>query len=176
MRATRVMASFILLLLLAAPAAAQGYGSITGIVSSSNNANVPDATVALWSIETGSPVLANVSNNPQLTTNYSSPTAGMYAFTNVPDGLYNVTAQWNDYWYYTTVNLQGGTATANIVIPNYIEVTPISTPEPTPKTYYAYVPIKVSSPLPQATTRSPGFEALIVLLAIPVAGIIRKRL
>lgn len=177
MRASGIMAAILLAFLLAAPAFAQGTGSITGIVTAANNVAVPNATVTLWSIESGTPAFAPIPGNPQYTSDFSSSLPGLYAFTNVPPGIYNVTAQWKEYWYYTTVNLTVGTATANVVIPQYIDVMAFAspTPEPTPKTFYTYVPLKIFSPLPRATTRSPGFEALIMLLAISLAALILKR-
>jgi hypothetical protein len=151
MKASILLAAIIFILLAAAPALAQEAGSIAGIVTSANNAAVPDALVTLWTIEDGKMVEAAVPNNPQYTSNFSSPLPGAYAFTNVPPGVYNVTAIWNDYWYYNEVNLTGGTVTANIVIPEYIDVLNITavTPLPTPKTYYTFVPVRVSSPLPK---------------------------
>ncbi|WP_174590626.1 carboxypeptidase-like regulatory domain-containing protein [Methanocella conradii] len=175
MRFTGVLVALLLIFIAAAPALAEEYGSISGIVTSANNAAVPDAVVTLWAILDGTPVFAAVPNNPQYTSNFSSTLPGAYTFTHVPVGRYNVTAAWGDYWYYTEVNLIGGTATANIVIPAYINVTALATPLPTPKTYYTYVPVEVSSPLPQATTRSPGFGALIALIAILIVAFSRKR-
>ncbi len=179
MKASGLLAAIIFILLAAAPSLAEETGSITGIVTSANNAAVPDALVTLWTIEDGVMVEAAVPNNPQYTSNFSSSLPGAYAFTNVPPGVYNVTAIWNDYWYYTEVNLTGGTVTANIVIPHYVDVLSIvvATPLPTPKTYYTYVPVRISSPLPKATTaRSPGFEALAALMAVPLAALARRRL
>jgi hypothetical protein len=150
-------------------------GSISGIVTSANNTAVPDAVVTLWAIVDGTPVLATVPNNPQYTSNFSSTLPGAYAFTGVPPGQYNVTAEWRGYWHYTAVNLTGGTATANIVIPAYINVTALSTPVPTPAFYYTYVPVEVSSPLPQATTRSPGFEIPVFMASILILALARKR-
>ncbi|WP_128860090.1 carboxypeptidase-like regulatory domain-containing protein [Methanocella paludicola] len=172
-------AAVILLFVLAsAPAMAQEYGSVTGIVTSANNAAIPGATVTLWAIVDGVPVLAVVPNNPQYTSNFSSSLPGAYVFTGVQPGLYNVTAQWGESWFYAQVNLTGGTATANIVIPEYVDVLAIKepTPVPTPKTYYTYVPVRVSSPLPQATAaRSPGFGTLLALLSLLVAVLLLKR-
>ncbi len=162
----------ILLVLAPASALAQDYGSVTGIVTSANNAAIPGATVTLWAIVDGVPVMAVVPNNPQYTSNFSSTLPGAYVFTSVPPGLYNVTAQWGESWFFTQVNLTGGTATANIVIPQYIDVLSIKepTPVPTPKTYYTYVPVRVSSPLPQATAaRSPGFGVLTMAMALMLA-------
>ncbi len=177
MKALGMLAAIIFILLAAAPALAEEYGSITGIVTSANNAAVPDALVTLWAIVDGTTVQAVVPNNPQYTSNFSTTLPGAYTFTNVPPGKYNITAAWNQYWYYTEVNLTGGTATANIVIPEYIDVLNISapTPLPTPRTYYTYVPVRVSSPVPQATARSPGFEAVAALLAITSVAFILKR-
>jgi hypothetical protein len=175
MKALGMLAAIIFILLAAAPALAEEYGSITGIVTSANNAAVPDALVTLWAIVDGTPVQAVVPNNPQYTSNFSTTLPGAYAFTNVPPGKYNITAAWNQYWYYAEVNLTGGTATANIVIPEYIDVLNISAPlSPTPRTYYTYVPVRVSSPVPQATARSPGFEAVAALFAVPLAALARK--
>lgn len=172
------LAVAMLFVLASVPAFAQEYGSITGIVTSANNAAVPGATVTLWAIVDGIPVLAVAPYNPQYTSNFSSSLPGAYAFTGVPPGTYNVTAEWNGSSFYTTVNLTGGTATANIVIPEYIDVLAIQepTPVPTPKSYYTYVPVRVSSPLPQATTaRSPGLEIPIALLSIFLATFHRTR-
>ena len=171
------MAAVLLVILLAAPAFAQGNGSITGIVTAANNVAVPNATVTLWSIETGVPVYVPIPGNPQYSSDLSGSIPGMYAFTNVQPGIYNVTAQWNEYWFYTTVNFTGGTATANIVIPQSLDASLFATPtpEPTARTFYTFVPLKVSSPLPMATTRSPGFEALLLIIAIPLAGLLIKR-
>lgn len=172
-----MLAAIIFILLAVAPAFAEEYGSITGIVTSANNAAVPDAVVTLWAIVDGTPALSVAPNNPQYTSNFSSSVPGMYAFTNVPPGVYNITAEKGGHLFYTMIDLKsGGTATANIVIPEPIEALATATPQPTPKTYYTYVPVRVSSPLPQATTRSPGFEALTLISAIPLAILIRKRL
>jgi len=168
----------ILFIIALAPAMARETGSITGIVTSANNAAIPGATVTLWAIVDGVPVLAVVPNNPQYTSNFSSSLPGAYAFTGVQPGLYNVTAQWGESWFYTQVNITGGTATANIVIPEYVDVLAIKEPAtvPTPKTYYTYVPVRVSSPLPQATAAmSPGFSVLAALLIfLSLAFILRQ--
>lgn len=175
MKASGMLAAMIFILLASAPAFAEEYGSITGIVTSANNAAVPDAQVTLWAIVDGTPVQAVVPNNPQNTSNFSTALPGAYAFTSVPPGKYNVTAAWNQYSYYAGVNLTSGTATANIVIPEHIDVLNVSAPAPTPRTYYTYVPVRISSPVPQATARSPGFEGLALLLSLPPAVLMRKK-
>ncbi len=170
-----MLAAIIFMLFLSAPALAEEYGSITGIVTSADNAAVPDAPVTLWAVVDGVMLEAAVPNNPQLTSNFSTSLPGAYAFTNVPPGRYNVTAVWGEYSYYAEVNLTGGTATANIVIPEHIGVPGIFAPAPTPKTYYTFVPVRISSPLPQATVaRSPGFGALAILMAVPLATLARR--
>jgi hypothetical protein len=167
------------LTLVAAPALAQEYGAITGIVTSANNAAVPDATVTLHAVVDGAEAQAVVVNNPQRTSNFSSSLPGAYVFIGVPYGKYNVTAMWDGRSYSTEVNLTGGTATANIVIPEYIDVMAIrqAMPVPTPRTYYTYVPVRLASPLPQATAaKSPGLEAPVALLAILMAMAVKRRL
>jgi hypothetical protein len=176
MKVHGIAAIALLIFLASAQAFAQETGSITGIVTSANNAAVPGAIVTLWAVEDGTIVQAAVPNNPQYTSDLSTSLPGAYAFTGVPPGKYNVTAAWGQYWYYTEVNLTGGTATANIVIPEYINVAALTSPVPTPRTYYTYVPVRISSPAPQATTaRSPGFGGLAVLLAVPIAALAIKR-
>lgn len=175
MRASGILAAIVFILLAAAPALAQEYGSISGIVTSANNAAVPDAVVTLWAVEDGTMAQAAVPNNPQFTSNFTTSLPGAYVFTGVPPGKYNVTAARGPYFYYAGVNLTGGTATANIVIPEPIEVLNVTPPPPTPQAYYTYVPVHVSSPLPQATAaRSPGPGALALLISIPVAMLIKK--
>ena len=167
------IAAALLILIASAPALAQEYGSITGIVTSANNQAIPGAVVTLYAVEGGAPLFAAVPNNPQYTSNFSSSLPGAYTFTGVPPGTYNITAIWNDSWFYTQVNLTSGTVTANIVVPVYVDVLSIRwpTPVPTPKAYHTFVPVRVSSPMPQPTTaRSPGFEAMLVLLALPLAA------
>ncbi len=177
MRALAIAAA-ILLVIASAPAIAQEYGSITGIVTSANNQAVPGATVTLYAVLDGTDAFAAVPNNPQYTSDFSSSLPGAYTFTGVPPGTYNVTAWWNGSWFYSTVNLTGGTATANVVIPEYVDVLsiPSPTPIPTPKTYYTYVPVRLSSPLPPATAaRSPGFEAVLLLIGLLIAVFARTR-
>jgi hypothetical protein len=175
MRVPGIAAIALLIFIASAQSFAQETGSITGIVTSANNAAVPGAIVTLWAVEDGTMAQAAVPNNPQYTSDLSTSLPGAYTFTGVPPGKYNVTAAWGQYWYYTEVDLMGGTATANIVIPEYIDVLNFSAPVPSPRTYYTYVPVRVSSPVPQATTaRSPGFGAVPILIAIPLAMLLRK--
>lgn len=158
--------AIVLLLIAIAPAAAQT-GIVTGMVTSANNAAVPDATVTLSYADDN--VAVDVPNNPQFTTNYSSAIPGMYTFINVPYGRYNVTAEKDGYSFYATINVTSGTATANVVIPENITVAmATSTPQPYTR-YYTYVPVKVTSAPPQATTtRSPGFDMIASLGAFLV--------
>jgi hypothetical protein len=178
MRTAATVTAVLFIILMVAPAIAEEYGSITGIVTSANNQAIPDAAVTLWAIENGTAAQAVVMNNPQYTSNFSSSLPGAYVFTNVPPGVYNITAVWGSDWFYTQVNLTGGTVTANIVIPVYTDVLSIyqPTPIPTPKTYYTYVPVRLASPPPQATTRSPGFEWAVTAIALLIAMAARRRL
>jgi hypothetical protein len=153
------------------PAAAQT-GIITGMVTSGNNAAVPDATVTLTSVENGSAV-GFVPNNPQQTSNISSSLPGTYTFTDVPYGTYYVIAQKDGYSYFTTIEVKAGTATANIVIPEYVAPA-TATPQPA-RQRYTYVPVKIAPASAQATvSRSPGFDLMMAFLALAAGIMILK--
>jgi len=153
------------------PAAAET-GIITGMVTSANNAAVPDATVTLTSIDNGSAV-DFVSNNPQLTSNFSSSLPGTYTFTDVPYGTYYVIAEKDGYSFYTTVDVKAGTSTANIVISNYTAPETV-TPQPT-RQRYTYVPVKIApAPAQTSISRSPGFDPMIAFLALAAGVMILK--
>ncbi|HEY3422099.1 MAG TPA: carboxypeptidase-like regulatory domain-containing protein, partial [Methanocellaceae archaeon] len=158
-------------LVLIAPAAAQT-GIITGMVTSANNAAVPDATVTLTDVENGSAV-DFVPNNPQQTSNFSSSLPGTYTFTDVPYGTYYVLAQKDGYSFFTTIEVKAGTATANIVIPEYVAPA-TATPQPA-RQRYTYVPVKIAPAPAQATTsRSPGFDLILAFLALTMSIMIVK--
>ena len=147
-------------------------GSITGMVTSGNNAAVPDATVTLMDVENGSAV-DFVQNNPQQTSNFSSSLPGTYTFNDVPYGTYYVLAQKDGYSFYATIDVKAGTSTANIVIPDYTAPETV-TPEPA-RQRYTYVPVKIAPAPAQATTsRSPGFDLILAFVALAVGIMIVK--
>jgi hypothetical protein len=164
--AVRLFVVFIVIALSALPAAAQGgdvpidepeyppeplpehpvpAGTISGIVLSSVGSHaVPDATVTLYD-EYGN--FAAVPNNPQQSSSGIGNNAGVYTFFDVPYGVYNVTAEKGGIMFFAIVDLSGGTATANIVLPEYVETEPAYRPDlgspPVQKPYITFVPVIV---------------------------------
>ncbi len=68
-----------------------GMGAITGVILSSAGSHaVPNANVALYD-EYGN--LADVPENPQLSSNGTGNNGGVYMFYDVPYGIYTVTAE-----------------------------------------------------------------------------------
>ncbi len=117
-------------------------GTITGIVLSSVGSHaVPDAVVTLYD-EYGN--LAPVPDNPQQSSSGIGNNAGIYTFYDVPYGIYNVTAEKGGILFFAIADVSGGTATANIVLPEYVESEPAyQEPTPVPRPYFTFVPIKV---------------------------------
>ncbi|HUL61610.1 MAG TPA: carboxypeptidase-like regulatory domain-containing protein, partial [Methanocella sp.] len=122
---------------------AQGGNTITGVVLSSiGSQSVPDATVTLYDMDG---YLVDVPDNPQQSSLGVGTSAGVYTFYDVPMGTYNVTAEKNGVLYFAYADLTTeGTATANIVLPDYAEPGPISGPSgpPLPGAYYYFLPIR----------------------------------
>lgn len=138
--------------LLVAPAAAQ-YGTITGVITTGNRQAVPDALVTL-NDEFGNYVF--VPDNPQFSSNGTGNNVGVYTFTDVPAGTYNVTAVKGDSEFFAIAVMEGGTASANIVLADYF-VTPAdfvpevpAEPE-TPRQYFTFVPA-IFGKAPQTTS------------------------
>jgi hypothetical protein len=122
-----------------------GYGAITGVILSSVDSHaVPEATVTLYD-EDGN--LVDVPENPQLSSNGIGNNAGIYTFTDVPLGIYNVTAEKGGISFFAIVDLSSGTATANVVLPEYVETEPAymppQAPSPTPRAFIYFLPIRV---------------------------------
>ena len=107
----------------------QATGTITGIVLSSVGSHaVPDAVVTLYD-EYGN--LAPVPDNPQQSSSGIGNNAGIYTFYDVPPGVYNVTAEKGGIMFFAIADVTSGTATANVVLPEYVETEP-AYQEPTP--------------------------------------------
>jgi hypothetical protein len=125
-----------------------GMGAITGVILSSAGSHaVPNANVALYDEDDN---LADVPENPQLSSNGTGNNGGVYMFYDVPYGHYTVKAEKGGIEFFAIVNLSSGTATANVVLPEYIETEPayreplppeVPTPAPRPLRYY--LPITV---------------------------------
>ena len=90
------------------------------------------------------------SDNPQLTNDGRTAAIGMYTFTYVPVGDYNVTGEKEGHVYYRIISVLpgAGTVTANVAIPDYAYINP-ATPTPTP------VPTATPTPTPAATQEAP---------------------
>jgi hypothetical protein len=125
-----------------------GAGAITGVILSSAGSHaVPNANVALYDEYDN---LADVPDNPQLSSNGTGNNGGIYMFYDVPYGLYNVTAEKGGIEFFAIVNLSAGTATANVVLPEYVETEPAyreplprEVPTPTPRPLRYFLPITV---------------------------------
>ncbi len=154
-----------------------GWGTVSGIVTDENRNGIPDATVTLWHWDgqnnTG---MLKASDNPQLTNDGRTAALGMYTFTYVPVGDYNVTGEKDGHVYYRIINVAAGagTVTANVAIPDYAYIDP-ATPTPTP------VPTITPTPTPAATqdptVAAPGFMALTAIgaLGLTMLAIRKKR-
>jgi|AGTN01.2.fsa_nt_gi hypothetical protein len=153
-------AILIFLALFLSPAAAQETGTITGVILASPGSHaVPNANVLLLD-EYGN--LANVPENPQLSSNGTGNNAGIYTFTDVPPGIYNVTAEKGGISFFAVVDLSSGTtgtATANVVLPGYVETEPayreFLPPSPTPRPLRYFLPITVGE-MPAKDTLGEG--------------------
>ena len=172
MRILRLLA-VVYLLFAIVPAAAET-GIITGMVTSGNNAAIPDATVTLMDAENGS-AIDFVQNNPQLTSNFSGSLPGTYTFTDVPSGTYYILAEKDGYSFYTTIEVKTGTVTANIVIPDYtVSTTGTATPQPA-RQRYTYVPVKIApAPAQSTTSKSPGFDLIMAFSALAIGIMVIK--
>ena len=152
-----------------------GWGTVSGIVTDQNRNGIPDATVTLWHWDgqnnTGK---LKASDNPQLTNDGRTAAIGMYTFTYVPVGDYNVTGEKDGHIYYRIINVApgAGTVTANVAIPDYAFINP-ATPTPTA------VPTATPTPTPAATQNTPvptpGFLALAAIGAMGLSMLIIRK-
>jgi hypothetical protein len=142
-----VIASCALFIIQAVHCAAD-MGTVTGVILSSAGSHaVPNANVALYDEDDH---LAAVPDNPQLSSNGSGNNGGVYMFYDVPYGLYKVTAEKGGVEFFAMINLSSGTATANVVLPEYVEIEPAyqaplppEVPTPTPRPFRYFLPITV---------------------------------
>lgn len=147
------------LILLTVPALAQN-GTITGVITSGSSQAVPDALVTLTDMDGN---FVAVPDNPQFSSNGTGNNVGVYTFYEVPPGTYNVTAEKGDSLYFAIATVDGGTASNNIVLPNYT-VTECDFPSPVtgvaecPRPYVTFVPATFGRALPSASSGSWPFR------------------
>jgi hypothetical protein len=132
-------------------------GTITGmILSSAGSHAVPNANVELYDKYDN---LAAVPDNPQLSSNGTGNNGGVYMFYDVPYGHYIVKAEKGGVEFFAVVNLSSGTATANVVLPEYVETEPAyqepgppAVPTPAPRPLRYFLPITVGK-MPAASAQ-----------------------
>lgn len=158
-----------------------GHNSISGRVYDANHNAIPGAKVTLYYTNfkinaylPADPVKSG--DNPQYTSNGGTSLTGLYVFTGLSSDVYIVTAEKDGIAYSETVLLREGTATADIIIPGYIDKNYSSSPTVAPKpspTYTNVIPT-VSVPMPDfgATIGELASLALMALVGLQlVAGI-----
>jgi hypothetical protein len=151
-----------------------GWGTVSGIVTDQNRNGIPDATVTLWYWNgTANTQMLAASDNPQISNDGSTAAPGMYTFVYVPVGSYNVTAEKEGHSYYSLFNLNEGegTVTANVAIPDYSYITPV-TPTPEPSAVATDTPLPSGTPEP---TQTPALSALVAAGAIGIAVLLKRK-
>ncbi len=137
-----------------------GTGVITGMILASPGSHaVPNANVGLYDENDN---LVDIPDNPQLSSNGTGNNGGVYMFYDVPYGYYTVKAEKGGVEFFAVVNLTAGTATANVVLPEYVETEPAyqeplppEVPTPAPKPFRYFLPITVGK-MPAAAQTNEG--------------------
>lgn len=141
-----------------------GWGTVSGLVSDTNRNGVPNANVTLWHWDgeknTG---ILRAPDNPQLSNDGSTGPIGTYTFTYVPRGDYNVTAEKDGHMYFAMVHVTQGTYTANVAIPDYVFMAPI-TPTPTPLPAVSASAAASPAPIP-----TPGMDIFAAMATLGLA-------
>lgn len=119
-------------------------GSISGVVRDDRQNGVPGAEVTLYDCVNINGKYENrfkvdTANNPQFTSDGSKSVAGLFVFTSITRGTYNLTVTKDGYTASKIVSVYGGTVTQNIDLAGYAygvkpSPTPIiatATPQPT---------------------------------------------
>lgn len=166
---------FLFMLIFPGPAVAQGYGTITGTVTTGNSHAVPDALVTLYDMDG---YFVYVPENPQFTSNGTGNNVGVYTFYDVSPGTYNVTASKGESWFFAIATVGQGTATANVVLPEYV-VTPKdfeqpAVPEPE-RPYFTYVPAIIDRSATTASRQSTPVSLTAVSLMAFSAMYLRSK-
>ncbi len=150
-----------------------GWGTVSGIVTDQNRNGIPNANVTLWlwNGTANTKILAS-RDNPQLSNDGRTAAPGMYTFVYVPADSYNVTAEKEGHGYYRLFDLHEGegTVTANVAIPDYVYIAPV-TPTPTPLATATAAPSATAKPVP-----TPALPALVAIGALVFAALIERRL
>ena len=101
--------------------------TVSGVVMDQNKVGVPGATVTMWKAQENSSIpeqydninIVDMPGNPQTTNDGRSAAPGVYTFEKVPYGLYNITAEKDGHMYYHIGDINNGSMTINIFIPDY---------------------------------------------------------
>ncbi|MCD1294021.1 hypothetical protein CUJ83_03305 [Methanocella sp. CWC-04] len=135
-------------------------GSLSGKVLDIYDNGVPNAKVTLYvCVRNSDGTYKNknvlyIENNPQMTSDGVS-IKGLYTFTNVPKGTYNMTVEKDGKKVSSIVDVAEGTTTLMITLTDYVYKlpTPTPTPRPTPMPTVTPTPAPVISatPHPSAT-------------------------
>lgn len=152
-----------------------GWGTVSGIVTDQNRNGIPYANVTLWHWNgTANGKILKAPDNPQLTNDGRTAAIGMYTFTYVPEGDYNVTGEKDGHVYYRIIQVVRGrgTVTANVAIPDYVYIVP-ATPTPTPGSTVTPTPTPAPTEKPVPT---PGLTALIALGALCLAMMVKRNM
>ncbi len=151
-----------------------GWGTVSGIVTDENRNGIPDATVTLWEWNgTANVKMLASHDNPQLSNDGRTAATGMYTFTYVPTGSYNVTGEKDGHIYYRLFDLHDGegTITANVAIPDYAYINPV-TLTPTPVTTATPQPSPAATASPEPT---PALPVLLVAAMLCLAALLKRQ-
>ncbi|MCD1293435.1 carboxypeptidase regulatory-like domain-containing protein [Methanocella sp. CWC-04] len=149
-----------------------GWGTVSGMVTDKNRNGVPDAVVTLWHWNgTANNAILKSPDNPQLSNDGKTAAIGTYTYTFVPQGQYNVTAEKDGHMYFAMVDVEKGTYTANVAIPDYVYVVPAPL-MPTPAATAEPSATATPEPTPAET---PGFGMVLWILSIGAVIVLLKR-
>jgi len=155
-----------------------GWGTISGMVTDKNKNGIPNATVKLWTTKylndtRENQKLVKSPENPQYTVSRPEIAAiGTYTYYRVPSGQYNLTAEKADssgnvHMWFAWVDLNVGTATNNVALPDYVVPSVVTaTPTTVPQvTATATATPATATPTPTPTP-APGFETVFALAGL----------
>ncbi len=154
-----------------------GTTALSGTIFDDRGNGIANAKVTLYytvwvgtDYKAKDPVKINDVLNPQYTGDGGTLPTGRYVYTNVPPGVYVLTAEKGGISVSKNIMVTGGTATENLVIAGYIEGHVTPTPVP------SSVPSSKPSPAPSGT-QGPDIGALLMdLLRFGLMGIVGVQL